>query len=47
MEVVQPGEEKALWRLSNPFQYLKGLRELERDFGKGQIVMGQGEMAFN
>jgi len=42
-------EKRRLWRdLRAAFQYLKGpTRKMERDFLQGNIVIGQGVMAFD
>jgi len=42
-------EKRRLWGdLRAAFQYLKGpMRELERDFLQGHVVIGQGVMALN
>lgn len=40
VEVAQAEEENVLGRPSSPFQCLKGLRALEKDFVKEQIMMG-------
>lgn len=39
---AQPGEEMALWRYYNAFQYLKWTtEELEKDFLQGPVVIGE------